>query len=56
VDRLRAALQGVGKSPEWASVRDGLMLRDIIAPDPVAYARLLDYEREAVERGYPALR
>ncbi|MBM3950266.1 MAG: phosphate ABC transporter substrate-binding protein [Rhodospirillales bacterium] len=56
VDRLRAALQRVGKSPEWTSVRDGLMLKDIVAPDPAAYARLLDYECEAAERGYPALR
>ncbi len=56
VDRLRAALQRVGKSPEWAAVRAGLMLANIVAPDPAAYTRLLDYEREAAERGYPALR
>ena len=56
VDRLRAALQRVGKSPEWADARAGLMLKDIVAPDPAAYAWLLDYEREAAERGYPALR
>jgi ABC-type phosphate/phosphonate transport system substrate-binding protein len=56
VDRLRAALQRVGKSPEWAAAREGLMLEDIVAPDPAAYARLLDYEREAALRGYPALR
>lgn len=56
VDRLRAALQRVAKAPEWASVRAGLMLKDILAPDLAAYARLLDYERQAADLGYPALR
>ncbi len=56
VDRLRAALQRVGRSPEWATVRAGLMLADIVAPDLAAYAKLLDYERDAVARGYPALK
>lgn len=56
VDRLRAALQRVGRAPEWASVRAGLMLEDILAPDLAAYGRLLDYERQAADLGYPALR
>ena len=56
VDRLRAALQRVGREPEWASARDSLMLKDIRAPDLAAYGRLLDYERQAVDLGYPALR
>ncbi|MCC7015654.1 MAG: PhnD/SsuA/transferrin family substrate-binding protein [Rhodospirillales bacterium] len=55
VDRLCAALQRVAKATEWTTVRAGLMLKDILAPVPAAYAKLLDYEREAAERGYPAL-
>ena len=56
VDRLRSALQRVGRAPEWASVRSGLMLKDILAPDLAAYGRLMDFERQAADLGYPALR
>jgi ABC-type phosphate/phosphonate transport system substrate-binding protein len=59
-DDLRARLQGalfaVARAPEWAGVRAGLMLRDIVAVDMGAYAVQMRYEREAAELGYPELR
>jgi len=53
--RLQAALFAVARSPEWADVRAGLMLRDIVPIDPARYAVQLAYEREAVQLGYPQL-
>lgn len=53
---LRRALERVGKADEWQDVRAGMMLKDIVEIDESVYAKVMDYEREAAERGYPALR
>ncbi|MDP6572491.1 MAG: PhnD/SsuA/transferrin family substrate-binding protein [Rhodospirillales bacterium] len=53
---LRRALRRVGSAPEWAEVRAAMLLKDIVEIDDGAYGKLLDYEREAAERGYPELR
>jgi ABC-type phosphate/phosphonate transport system substrate-binding protein len=52
---LRAALRSLAREPRYAAVREGLMLADIVDVPDAEYHRLLDYEREAVELGYPAL-
>jgi len=49
---LRRVLLRVALDPQRRPVLDRLRLRHIEPADPVAYARLLDYEREAVELGY----
>jgi ABC-type phosphate/phosphonate transport system substrate-binding protein len=54
--RLQTALLNVGRSAEWANVRAGLMLRDIVAVEMTSYAVQLQQEREAAELGYPELR
>ena len=53
---LRRALRRVATAPEWADLRAALLLRDIVTVDEAAYTAVLDYEREATERGYPELR
>jgi len=53
---LRRALQRVAKDDEWAQQRAALFLLDIVPVEDAAYARLLDYERVAIERDYPELR
>jgi ABC-type phosphate/phosphonate transport system substrate-binding protein len=53
---VRAALFEVARAPEWAQVRNGLMLRDIVAVDQARYAVQLAYQQEAAELGYPELR
>jgi ABC-type phosphate/phosphonate transport system substrate-binding protein len=53
---LRRALRRVAVAPEWADLRAGLLLRDIVTVDEAVYSAVLDYEREAAERGYPELR
>jgi ABC-type phosphate/phosphonate transport system substrate-binding protein len=55
VDHLRGALQRVATSPEWTGVRSGLLLSDIVPAEADDYKCVLDYEREAVELGYPVL-
>ncbi len=52
---LQAALFRLAADPSRRPVLDGLRLRDISPPDPAAYAGLLDYERQAVDLGYPML-
>jgi ABC-type phosphate/phosphonate transport system substrate-binding protein len=53
---LRRALQRVAKNEEWAPQRAALFLRDIVPAQDAAYSGLLNYERVAIERGYPELR
>jgi len=53
---LQTALFAVARAPQWADVRAGLMLRDIVPIDLATYAVQLAYEREAAELGYPELR
>jgi ABC-type phosphate/phosphonate transport system substrate-binding protein len=53
--RLQAALFRLFADPARRCVLEGLRLRAISKPDPAAYAGLLDYEREAIELGYPEL-
>jgi ABC-type phosphate/phosphonate transport system substrate-binding protein len=55
VDILRAALRQVTSEPRYATVREGLMITDIVDVPDSAYRGLLDYEREAAELGYPQL-
>jgi len=52
---LRQALRRIAREARFAVVRAGLMLSDIVDLPDVAYERLLAYEREAGERGYPNL-
>lgn len=54
-EAMRRALRSVGTAPEWAEVRAAMLLKDIVDIDDGAYDKLLDYEREAAERGYPEL-
>ena len=55
IEALRRALRSVGTAPEWEEVRAAMLLKDIVEIDDGAYDTLLDYEREAAERGYPEL-
>jgi ABC-type phosphate/phosphonate transport system substrate-binding protein len=55
VEGLRRALRAVATAPRWADVRAGLMLRDIVAIEDDRYDRLLEYEQESTELGYPNL-
>jgi ABC-type phosphate/phosphonate transport system substrate-binding protein len=55
VDILRAALRQVTSEPRYATVREGLMITDIVDVPDSAYRGLLDYERKAAELGYPQL-
>jgi ABC-type phosphate/phosphonate transport system substrate-binding protein len=52
---LRAALHSVVHEEPYRGVREGLMLADIVDVPEARYRALLDYEREAAARGYPAL-
>ena len=54
-EALRRALRRVGTAPEWEMVRSAMLLKEIVEIDDGAYDTLLDYEREAAERGYPEL-
>jgi hypothetical protein len=51
---LRDALTRLGREPHTATARAGLSITDIVDV-PAAYRRLLEYEREAAELGYPEL-
>jgi hypothetical protein len=52
---LRDALTRLGREPHAAAVRAGLTITDIVDVPAAAYSRLLEYEREAAELGYPEL-
>ena len=54
--RLQDALFAIARKPEWAGVRTGLMLRDVVPIEPDAYEVQLRLEREATELGYPELK
>jgi ABC-type phosphate/phosphonate transport system substrate-binding protein len=54
---LLEALLRVARAKEWANVRAGLLLKDIMPiTDQSPYADLMKYETEAAELGYPELR
>ena len=53
--RLQAALFRLATDPAYRAVLEGLRLRTFSTPDPTAHARLLDYERQAADLGYPEL-
>lgn len=55
VTALQAALFRVARAPRWAAARAGLMLADILPPDPAAYAAQLACTQEAAALGYPVL-
>ena len=55
VARLRDALTRLGREPHTAGVRAGLTITDIVDVPAAAYSRLLEFEREAAELGYPEL-
>jgi ABC-type phosphate/phosphonate transport system substrate-binding protein len=52
---LREALFAVARSEQWAKVRAGLMLRDIVPIDLASYQMQLTYQQEAQDLGYPEL-
>ena len=52
---LRDALTRLGREPHTATARAGLSITDIVDVPAGAYRRLLEYEREAAELGYPEL-
>ncbi len=52
---LQAALFRVARAPRWAEVRAGLMLADILPPEPADYALQLRHVAEAAAMGYPDL-
>jgi ABC-type phosphate/phosphonate transport system substrate-binding protein len=52
---LRDALIRLGRAPHAAAARAGLAITDIVDVPAAAYRRLLEYEREAAELGYPEL-
>jgi ABC-type phosphate/phosphonate transport system substrate-binding protein len=54
-EHLGAALRRVAQAPDWAQVREGLLLRDIVPPAPDEYAVLCRYEAESVDLGYAIL-
>jgi hypothetical protein len=55
VQILRTVLRILVHDARYQAVRTGLLLSDIVDLPDTAYRRLLDYEREAGELGYPAL-
>jgi ABC-type phosphate/phosphonate transport system substrate-binding protein len=52
---LRDALTRFAREPHTAAARAGLTITDIVDVPAAAYRRLLEYEREAAELGYPEL-
>lgn len=52
---LREALIRLGHEPRAAAARAGLWITGIVDVPAAAYRRLLEYEREAAELGYPEL-
>ena len=55
VAMLQEALSAVAHAPRWAAARAGLMLADILPPDPARYAVQITYAEEAAALGYPEL-
>ena len=55
VAALRRALSRVVEARQRRPLMNRLRLRHVNAPDPTAYTRLLDYEREAFALGYGEL-
>lgn len=55
VDALRSALLRVADDPSRKSAVRGLHIETITAVDFSAYRPVMDYEREAADRGYPEL-
>lgn len=55
VEILRAALVELSARPEHRPLLDALRIKSIGPADPSAYRRVLAYEREAIELGYPDL-
>jgi len=52
---LRDSLRRIAREPRFAAVRAGLLIKDIVEVPDARYRALLDYEREAIALGYPAL-
>jgi ABC-type phosphate/phosphonate transport system substrate-binding protein len=52
---LRSALKAAVAAPELAEARAILGLTDVVMLDESAYDVLLDYERAAIDAGYPDL-
>ena len=52
---LAQALRRVATEPEWASVRAGMLLLDVVPPDQVDYQTPCRYATEAAALGYPHL-
>jgi ABC-type phosphate/phosphonate transport system substrate-binding protein len=55
VEVLRAALRALASEPRYENARRDLLLDDVRDVPDAAYCGLLDYERQAVELGYPEL-
>jgi len=55
IDLLRTALDALASEPRYETVRADLKIAGIADVPDAAYAGLLEYEREAAARGYPAL-
>jgi ABC-type phosphate/phosphonate transport system substrate-binding protein len=55
VEALRSALLRLATDPGRKSVLQALHIKAITAIEPSAYQRVMDYEREAADRGYPQL-
>jgi ABC-type phosphate/phosphonate transport system substrate-binding protein len=52
---LAQALRRVATEPEWAPVRAGMLLLDVVPPDQVDYQTPCRYATEAAALGYPRL-
>lgn len=52
---LQEALFAVARAPKWAAARAGLLLADILPPEPGRHAVQQAYVTEAAALGYPAL-
>ncbi len=55
VDILRTALRRLARDKQFASVREGLLIRDIVDVPAERYRALLEYERQAMQLGYVEL-
>jgi ABC-type phosphate/phosphonate transport system substrate-binding protein len=55
VDALRSALLCLADDPSRKAVLRGLSIETITAVESSVYQRVMDYEREAADLGYPEL-
>jgi ABC-type phosphate/phosphonate transport system substrate-binding protein len=55
IETLRSALLRLANDPSRKPVLRGLWIRTITAVDPAVYERVMAYEREAADLGYPEL-